>query len=176
MGAIGRLTVLPNEGLILDLKGVQYAGSIIPCCTVMVVGMSGAEARVESMVSDFVQLEHLGNVLESLDGALTSGVLDPSLLEFDDVACSEAGGEGGSGSDGDGDGGSSGGGAGGGGAGGKKKAKKKSAGKRGGGSDDDGEGGESSKEKKKKKKVAAAAMKGAYGRKVTVKKGGKKRN
>ena len=175
MGAIGRLTVLPNEGLILDLKGVQYAGSIIPCCTVMVVGMSGAEARVESMVSDFVQLEHLGNVLESLDGALTSGVLDPSLLEFDDVACSEAGGEGGSGSDCDGDGGSSGG-AGGGGAGGKKKAKKKSAGKRGGGSDDDGEGGESSKEKKKKKKVAAAAMKGAYGRKVTVKKGGKKRS
>jgi hypothetical protein len=36
-GAIGRLTVLKNEGLVLDLKGHQYAGSIVPCATFMVV-------------------------------------------------------------------------------------------------------------------------------------------
>ena len=91
VGAIGRLTVLPNEGLILDLKGVQFAGTIVPSCSVMVVGFSGVEARVESVVSDFVQVEHLSNVLESLGGAMTSGLLDPSLLEFEDCGCSEAG-------------------------------------------------------------------------------------
>ena len=189
VGAIGRLTVVPNEGLILDLKGVQYSGTIIPCCTLMVVGMSGAEARVESVVSDFVQVEHLGNVLESLGGALTSGVVDPSLLDFEDLACSEAGGgegsgeeEGEEGEEGERAGGGggrkrkgSGGGGGGGGAG--KRA-------RAGGGDSEGEdeGGGTAAGKKQRaraskmaKKAAAAAIKGAFGRKVTVKGKGRKK-
>ena len=190
MGAIGRLTVVPNEGLILDLKGVQYSGTIIPCCTLMVVGMSGAEARVESVVSDFVQVEHLGNVLESLGGALTSGVVDPSLLDFEDLACSEAGGgvgggeeEGEEGEEGERGGSGSGGGrkrkgsGGGGGGGAGKRA-------RGGGGDSEGEdeGGGTAAGKKQRaraskmaKKAAAAAIKGAFGRKVTVKGKGRKK-
>jgi hypothetical protein len=56
IGAIGRLTVLPNEGVVLDLKGDQYGGTIIPCASFMVVGFQPKEARVEAVVSDFVQV------------------------------------------------------------------------------------------------------------------------
>ena len=80
VGAIGRLVVLPptvagihaggeasssragdSDGpqLILDLKGHQYAGVVVPCATLMVVGFGKDEARVESIVTDFIQLEHL---------------------------------------------------------------------------------------------------------------------
>jgi hypothetical protein len=48
IGAIGRLVALPNDSLILDLKGHQYAGTIVPCNTFAVVGMSGVEARVST--------------------------------------------------------------------------------------------------------------------------------
>jgi hypothetical protein len=51
MGAIGRLTVIPNEGVILDLKGHQYAGNIIPCATLMVVGFGPTEAKVRRPVT-----------------------------------------------------------------------------------------------------------------------------
>ena len=45
IGAIGRLTVM-NDGLLLDLKGHQYAGTIVPTNTLMVVGFGANEARV----------------------------------------------------------------------------------------------------------------------------------
>jgi hypothetical protein len=85
IGAIGRLTTLPNEGIILDLKGHQYGGSIVPCGSFMVVGFQPKEARVETIISDFVQVEHLANMIDSLTGSLTSGTIDPVLLEFQDV-------------------------------------------------------------------------------------------
>ncbi len=190
VGAIGRLTVVPNEGVILDLKGVQYSGTIIPCCTLMVVGMSGAEARVESLVSDFVQVEHLGNVLESLGGALTSGVVDPSLLDFEDLACSEAGGGEGSGEEegeeGEEGGASASGGGGrkrkgsGGGGGGGGAGKRARAGEEGSEGEDQGGGTAAGKKQRARaskmaKKAAAAAIKGAFGRKVTVKGKGRKK-
>lgn len=46
IGAVGRLTTLPNNTLLLDLKGHQYAGSIIPCNTFMVLALGPTEARV----------------------------------------------------------------------------------------------------------------------------------
>jgi hypothetical protein len=45
-GAIGRLTTMRGDGVILDLKGHQWAGTIVPCSTFMVVGMGPTEARV----------------------------------------------------------------------------------------------------------------------------------
>ncbi len=36
--------------------------------------------QIESMSNDFVQLEHLHNVVEDLSGSLLSGTLDPALL------------------------------------------------------------------------------------------------
>jgi hypothetical protein len=172
VGAIGRLTTLPNEGLVLDLKGMQYAGTIIPCCSLAVVGMTGGEARIESIVSDFVQLEPLSNVLESLGGALTSGAVDPALLEFEDVECGEEGLGGGSGEE---EGGNGGGGSGGeegegGEGGGKRGAKKRNR----GGSSGDGGGGKK-KAKKEHSAAAKAAAKGMHGHAVKVKKGGGKK-
>jgi hypothetical protein len=37
------------------------------------------------MTSDFVQLEHLANVIEDMSGSLLSGSVDPSLLAFENV-------------------------------------------------------------------------------------------
>ena len=48
VGAIGRLTTLPGEGIVLDLKGHQYAGAVVPCATFMTVGFTPVEARVRS--------------------------------------------------------------------------------------------------------------------------------
>jgi hypothetical protein len=168
VGAIGRLTTLPNEGLVLDLKGMQYAGTIVPSCSLAVVGFSGGEARIESIVNDFVQLEPLSNVLESLGGCLTSGAVDPALLEFEDVECGEEG-LGGSGSEGEGGGGEDDEEEGARGAGAKKKIGERMVG-----------GGGPAKKKAKKEPSAAAkaALKGMHGHAVRkVKKGtsGKKK-
>jgi hypothetical protein len=75
--------------VILDLKGIQYVGSIVPSCSFMVVGISGDSAKIEAHTTDFLQLEHVSNMLESLSGALTSGGIDSALLDFADVKCTE---------------------------------------------------------------------------------------
>jgi hypothetical protein len=90
VGAIGRLTVIPRSGVILDLKGVQYVGTVVPSCSFFVVGLSGDTAKIESHTTDFLQLEHVSNMLDSLSGALMSGGVDAALLKFDDVMCTEA--------------------------------------------------------------------------------------
>ena len=41
VGAVGRLTAT-RSGVILDLQGHRYAGSIVPCCTHLVVGISAS--------------------------------------------------------------------------------------------------------------------------------------
>lgn len=85
IGAIGRLTVLPNDGLVLDLKGHQYAGTIIPCASFAVVGFTPTDARIETIVNDFVQVEHLANMVDALTGTVTSGTVDGAMLRFEDV-------------------------------------------------------------------------------------------
>ena len=95
IGAIGRLTAiegrrgsLRNSGIVLDLKGHQFSGTIIPSASFLVVGFGGKEAKVESIVSDFVQCEHLANLVDGLSGSLVSGS-EAALLKFDDVDAPE---------------------------------------------------------------------------------------
>ena len=95
IGAIGRLTTiegrrgsLRNSGIVLDLKGHQFSGTIIPSASFLVVGFGGKEAKVESIVSDFVQCEHLANLVDGLSGSLVSGS-EAALLKFDDVDAPE---------------------------------------------------------------------------------------
>lgn len=95
IGAIGRLTAidgrrgsLRNSGIVLDLKGHQFSGTIIPSSSFLVVGFGGKEAKVESIVSDFVQCEHLANLVDGLSGSLVSGS-EAALLKFDDVDAPE---------------------------------------------------------------------------------------
>jgi hypothetical protein len=94
-GAIGRLTMLGRSGIVLDLKGHQYTGRVVPCTSFMVVSFSagGKEAKVESLVSDFVQMEHLADIVgEDGDGGI--GGAGPgeesALLRFHDVDAPEA--------------------------------------------------------------------------------------
>ena len=88
VGAVGRLTS-SKSGLILDLQGHRYAGTIVPCATHLVVGIGKSEAKVESIVNDFVQLEHLESVIGAMGGALQGGEGEGStiaqLLSFADV-------------------------------------------------------------------------------------------
>jgi len=75
--------------VILDLKGSQYAGTIVPSCSFLVVGFSGDAAKVEAHATDFLQLEHTADLLGSLSGALEGGGVDAALLGFEDVAGDE---------------------------------------------------------------------------------------
>lgn len=87
VGAVGRLTA-SHSGVILDLQGHRYAGSFIPCHSHLIVSLgklsasvgasvhvlnqkffSGAnEAKVEHVCQEFVQLEHLENVIARMGG------------------------------------------------------------------------------------------------------------
>ena len=96
VGSIGRMNTTDN-GIILDLQGHRYAGTIAPSLSHMVVGISRwsideasclsvatrfeisgfcllaapKEAKVESVTNDFVQLDHLQNVIEEMKGTMT---------------------------------------------------------------------------------------------------------
>ncbi|XP_024379826.1 uncharacterized protein [Physcomitrium patens] len=57
MGAVGRFTVnRPDDELLLDLKGVVYKTTIVPSNTYFVVNVGQMEAKVESIMTDFMQL------------------------------------------------------------------------------------------------------------------------
>lgn len=82
------MTALPG-GVILDLKGMQYSGSIMPCCTALVVGLGSSEAKVEGMTSDVLVLESVRDMIDSLGGALRAGGVDAALLGFENFDCTE---------------------------------------------------------------------------------------
>ena len=63
MGAVGRLAVAADGSVVIDLQGQRFEGPIVPCCSCAVVGMTASEARIESVVDDFVQLEHVQDVV-----------------------------------------------------------------------------------------------------------------
>lgn len=80
-GAIGRVHVNKQE-IVLDIKGHRYAGHLVPCNTFMVVGTSGAkrQAKIESLMGDYVHLSHMRDVVATLEGKFTG--LFPSLLPY----------------------------------------------------------------------------------------------
>eukprot|EP01138_Halocafeteria_seosinensis_P010369 gb/GECG01010587.1/.p1 GENE.gb/GECG01010587.1/~~gb/GECG01010587.1/.p1 ORF type:complete len:444 (+),score=87.49 gb/GECG01010587.1/:1-1332(+) len=85
VGSIGRMSTT-DKGIILDLQGHRYAGTIVPSLAHMVVGITPKEAKVESVTNDFVQLEHLQNVLEDMKGTMTEGAEDiEELFRVEDV-------------------------------------------------------------------------------------------
>eukprot|EP00887_Chlorella_sp_A99_P004893 scaffold4.g4893.t1 len=64
-GAIGRLLVrgpAAEPELQLDLKGVLYTATVVPCpVTLAIVHMGASEAKVEALLSEFVQLRALAD-------------------------------------------------------------------------------------------------------------------
>lgn len=84
-GTVGKLSV-GAAGMVLDLKGHRYAGTLVPCNTFMLVGVSGNEAKVEAVMNEHVQVTHVRDVVSTLGGVfMQDGELAP-LLEFDDLA------------------------------------------------------------------------------------------
>ncbi|KAK9835123.1 hypothetical protein WJX81_000027 [Elliptochloris bilobata] len=63
-GVVGRWLVQDSGGaqpqLQLDLKGVLYNASLVPCATTLcVVALGAGEARVEALASEFMQLREV---------------------------------------------------------------------------------------------------------------------
>ncbi|KAL7538383.1 hypothetical protein ACHAXR_008517 [Thalassiosira sp. AJA248-18] len=78
-GAIGRFEA-DDEGVILDLKGYQYRGTIRPGPTAMVVALTrDGQLKVESIVDEFVTLDTntKTDVMAKLD-AVVKGDMDES--------------------------------------------------------------------------------------------------
>ncbi|GLE08637.1 hypothetical protein PINS_up019952 [Pythium insidiosum] len=75
-GAIGRFQTQGDSAVMLDIKGHQYIGEIVPCTSFMVVGVCPTEARVECVMNEFCQITHKKDLLTALDGVVTAGCLD----------------------------------------------------------------------------------------------------
>lgn len=84
IGAIGRLHIRNKKGVMLDIKGQQYTGEIVPCGTFLVVGIGPTEAKVESIMSDFCQISKKRNVLNQMKGVVTEGIMDESYTYMAD--------------------------------------------------------------------------------------------
>merc|ERR1712194_587892 len=62
-GAIGRFEA-NHHGVIVDLKGNQYHGSILPGPTALVVGLSkGGQLKVEGITDEFATLAKAKDVM-----------------------------------------------------------------------------------------------------------------
>ncbi len=57
----------------LDIKGHQYIGEIVPCGAFMVVGIGASEAKVENIMTDFCQISQKKNLMDSISGIVTAG-------------------------------------------------------------------------------------------------------
>ena len=95
-GAIGRFQV-DSEGIVLDLKGSQYRGSLLPGPTVMMASLQYSAAtgengkqqqqqlRLETIVDEFCPLDKTQDTMKILDGHV-EGTMDASYqLQEEDV-------------------------------------------------------------------------------------------
>eukprot|EP00899_Mesostigma_viride_P022383 jgi/Mesvir1/3329/Mv13714-RA.1 len=69
-GAVGRVRVEKQAGgapdkIFVDLKGVLYLAEIVPSTSFMVVSLGATEAKVESIMSDFMRLKEEGNIFQT---------------------------------------------------------------------------------------------------------------
>ncbi|KAG0583640.1 hypothetical protein KC19_3G151200 [Ceratodon purpureus] len=80
MGAVGRFTVDRRDNdLLMDLKGIIYKTTIVPSNTFFVVNVGQTEAKVEAIMSDFVQLREDTNFNENetmVEGTLQGFAFD----------------------------------------------------------------------------------------------------
>ena len=75
-GAIGRFEAGDN-GILIDLKGRQYHGSILPGPTAMLVSLAkGLQLRVEGVTDEFATVVQTSDVMAKLDAIVTGAELD----------------------------------------------------------------------------------------------------
>ena len=69
-GAIGRASFPRVDGkrkFRLDLRGQEYDATIRPCATMMVLNVAGAEARVETVISEYATIKHTHDATTAYD-------------------------------------------------------------------------------------------------------------
>jgi len=101
-GAVGRFSAAAAEGneFRLDLKGDVFSGVVLPSAsTVCVMTLTGTDARIEHVMTEFMRARRLGNVMSSMGGRLVEGTLKPSELRGDGAAGRRGGAEEDAGSD-----------------------------------------------------------------------------
>ncbi|CAJ1902810.1 unnamed protein product [Cylindrotheca closterium] len=82
-GAIGRFEA-NHHGVIVDLKGNRYHGSILPGPTAMVVNLvKGGQLKVEGITDEYATLAKSKDVMKSLD-AVVKGEFDDGFRVRDD--------------------------------------------------------------------------------------------
>eukprot|EP01134_Creolimax_fragrantissima_P005108 CFRG5108T1 len=81
-GAVGRFFAKPNDDNIikLDLKGYTYSGKPRPCSTFMVVKVNSGEAKVESLIDTYLDLECIDSVYNATE-VLTGNIDEDDELE-----------------------------------------------------------------------------------------------
>ncbi|KAJ1452576.1 hypothetical protein M885DRAFT_526297 [Pelagophyceae sp. CCMP2097] len=83
-GAIGRASFpRGSSGFVLDLRGQEYVASVRRSNTFMIVSVGAAEAKIECLLSEYVDLDHTRDALATLgDGAVLHGELDEGYRHF----------------------------------------------------------------------------------------------
>ncbi|KAK4792236.1 hypothetical protein SAY86_022671 [Trapa natans] len=88
MGAVGRVLISDtpsgNNEIYLDLKGTIYKTTIIPCRTFCVVSFGQSEAKIEAIMSDYMQLNPQSEFNEA--ETVVEGTLEGFSLDLDDEA------------------------------------------------------------------------------------------
>lgn len=81
-GAVGRFEA-DDDGVVLDLRGYQYRGTLRPGPTAMVVSLTrDGRYKVEAIADEFVSLDASTrtNVMDKLDAVVTGGGMDETYL------------------------------------------------------------------------------------------------
>ncbi|KAK9099755.1 hypothetical protein Scep_023185 [Stephania cephalantha] len=88
VGAVGRVVISDapsgNHEMLLDLKGTIYKTTIVPSRTFCVVSFGQAEAKVEAIMNDFIQLTPQSNVYEA--ETMLEGTLDGFSFDSEEEA------------------------------------------------------------------------------------------
>ncbi|OUZ99229.1 hypothetical protein BVC80_8967g37 [Macleaya cordata] len=88
VGSVGRLVIADtpcgNSELLLDLKGTIYKTTIVPSRTFCIVNFGQAEAKIEAVMNDFIQLKPHSNVYEA--ETMIEGTLEGFSFESDEEA------------------------------------------------------------------------------------------
>ena len=69
-GAIGRASFPRVDGkrkFRLDLRGQEYDATIRPCATMLVLNVAGADARVETVISEYATIKHTHDATTAYD-------------------------------------------------------------------------------------------------------------
>lgn len=86
VGAVGRVVIADaasgDPEMLLDLKGTIYKTTIVTSRTFCVVSFNQAEAKIEAIMNDFIQLKPVSNVYEA--ETMIEGTLDGFSFDSDE--------------------------------------------------------------------------------------------